>query len=120
MIEFYHLGHGGRYTQYLNDTVRKISRRRPALIGAKRQGTRSHTVVITQGAPPLTEGRLRTILAGREVTFILGDSRGVPSALVSEADEAVSLSQLCLPHHLEAAVLVEQVERIVSEEPDYA
>jgi 23S rRNA (pseudouridine1915-N3)-methyltransferase len=45
------------------------------------------------------------------VAFLIGGAEGLPPAIVREADEALSLSSLTLPHRLARLLLVEQIYR---------
>jgi len=45
------------------------------------------------------------------VAFVIGGAEGLPRAVVEEADEALSLSSMTLPHRLARLLLVEQIYR---------
>jgi len=49
--------------------------------------------------------------AGRPLTFLIGGPLGLDSRLLSDADEALSLGPLTLPHQLARVVLAEQLFR---------
>jgi len=66
--------------------------------------------------------RMETLmLAGAsDVTFVVGGSAGLSAAVLSRADERLSLSRMTLPHQLCRVVLLEQVYRafrIIRNEP---
>jgi 23S rRNA (pseudouridine1915-N3)-methyltransferase len=47
----------------------------------------------------------------RDVAFVLGGAHGLPDDLVQDADAALSLSPMTLPHELARLVLLEQLYR---------
>ena len=113
MIYFVHRGMGGRYTSYVNDAVKKISRVRPILFSANSPHSPGLRVAVCQSGTPLTEERMRIFLAQENVTFYFGDSRGMPVEIVSSSDCAVSVSSLPVSHQIEAAIVADQVSRLL-------
>jgi len=69
-----------------------------------------YRVVVCADGAPLTESKLKSILDRPRVSFYVGDSKGVPQALLEQADEVVSVSTLKVCHQLEAAILTATIE----------
>ena len=113
MIYFVHRGMGGRYTSYVQDSIRKINRVRPILLSSTSPPKPGFRVVICQSGSPLTEDGMRSLLNQEDVTFYFGDSRGMPAELISGSDCVVSVSSLPVPHQMEAIIVADQVGRLV-------
>lgn len=116
MINLIYRGAGaGRYAGYVAEGVKRIQRLRPARITTQADSpvarfTKPYTVCVHHGgSEPLTQERLIQILSEPTVTFIVGDSSGIPHNLLIRADATVSLSAMPLSHTLEIAALVEQI-----------
>jgi 23S rRNA (pseudouridine1915-N3)-methyltransferase len=77
----------------------------------------AHTVALeVEGQQPTSQGFAQWIerrgSAGKGVVcFVIGGSEGLPSEIVHEARERLSLSRMTLPHRLARLVLVEQIYR---------
>jgi 23S rRNA pseudoU1915 N3-methylase RlmH len=69
-----------------------------------------YKVAVCASGEPLTDAHLKAILDNPRVSFYIGDSKGLPEDVVSEADEVVSVSELNIYHQLEAAILTASVE----------
>jgi hypothetical protein len=117
MIHIVHRGMGGRYTSYIQESVRKIARKRPITISSSAPTKPGYRVAVSGVGGALTPAALRAMLGRQTVTFYFGDSRGIPDDVVAAADAVVSVSSLPIPHQIEAAILAEEIERAVFEPP---
>ncbi len=59
----------------------------------------------------LAESIGRLAGAGREMTFIIGSSRGLDDSVKAKADFLLSFSDMTFPHHLMRVMLLEQIYR---------
>lgn len=118
MLTIVHLGGGGTYSRYVQDCVRRIARRRSArVLSELRAGGGQHVVVLKNSETPLDDRGLRSLLASHEeLTFVVGDSNGVPQSVMMASDECYSLSALSLGHQVQAMVLAEALEAAIYEE----
>jgi len=111
MIYLIHRGWGGRYTNYVSQNVKSISRMRRMELTPQEPSNGGYKVVISANGVPLNESRLKTILSHPRVSFYIGDSKGVPEDIMNQADEIVSVSGLNIYHQLEAAILTASLEQ---------
>jgi len=110
MLYLIHRGWGGRYTNYVSQNVKGISRMRRMELTPNEPVNGGYRVVVCADGAPLTESKLKSILDRPRVSFYVGDSKGVPQALLEQADEVVSVSTLKVCHQLEAAILTATIE----------
>lgn len=110
MLYLVHRGWGGRYTNYVSQNVKNISRIRRMELTPNEPANSGYKVVVCAEGVPLTESNLRSILSKPRVSFYVGDSKGVPKAVLDQADEVVSVSALKVCHQLEAAILTATIE----------
>ena len=113
MIYIVHRGMGGKYTTYLRESVKRISRRRSVDLSNDAPVKPGFRVAVCHAGTPLTQDKIKDILGKECVTFFLGDSRGLPQEIVDSSDAVVSVSALPIPHQLEAAIVVDQLESLV-------
>ena len=76
----------------------------------------SYVVALTIDGPQQTSQKLAAFLDakahhGREVSFLIGGPEGLPSKVISQADQELGLSQLTFPHDLAMLVLLEALYR---------
>jgi 23S rRNA (pseudouridine1915-N3)-methyltransferase len=76
----------------------------------------------TQRTSEELAARLETLMLGgsSDITFVVGGSAGLAAAVLTRADERLSLSRMTLPHQLCRVVLLEQLYRafrIIRHEP---
>jgi 23S rRNA pseudoU1915 N3-methylase RlmH len=115
MLNIVHLGNGGRYTNYLKETIKLIARIRPIQLSASLPsgGTRPFRVAIDKSGTPLTREALARLMREREdITFVVGDSRGQRPETLAACDAVFSVSSLPVTHQIEAAILAEQIEMV--------
>ncbi len=115
MIHIVHRGIGGKYATYLRESVKRISRRRSVHLSSDNPARPGFRVAVCQSGDPLTQKQIKDILGKDCVTFYLGDSKGLPKEIIDASDAVMSISQLPIPHQLEAAIVVDQLENIVYE-----
>ena len=115
MIYIVHRGLGGRYATYLRESVKRISRKRTISLSQDNPTRPGYKVAVCQSGSPMTQKQIRDMLEKDCVTFYVGDSKGLPDDIVSNSDMVMSISQLPIPHQLEAAIVVDQLENIVFE-----
>ena len=113
MIHFIHRGLGGRYSNYIQQSLKRCQGRRPVEIANKRPGRRGYTVAVSHTGEPLTLEELRSLLDRKEVTFYIGDSKGLPEDWVQEADCVRSVATLPVSHEVEASIVAEKIEKLV-------
>ena len=70
-------------------------------------------VSICNSGQPLTENKIKEILARDCVTFFVGDSRGLPKEIIESSDEVVSVSELSIPHQIQTAIILDQLENLI-------
>jgi len=110
MLYLVHRGWGGRYTNYVSQNVKSISRMRRMEMTPNEPANSGYRVVVCADGTPLTESKLKSVLSKPRVSFYIGDSKGVPQAILEQADEVVSVSTLKVCHQLEAAILTATIE----------
>ena len=115
MIYIVHRGLGGRYATYLRESVKRISRKRTISLSNDSPVKPGYKVAICQNGTPITQKQMREMLDKDCVTFYVGDSRGLGKDIIENSDMVMSISQLPIPHQLEAAIVVDQLENIVFE-----
>lgn len=115
MIHIVHRGLGGKYATYMRESVKRISRRRSVNLSCDSPTKPGYRVAVCQSGQPYTQSQIKDILDKECVTFYLGDSRGLPQDIIESSDAVMSISQLPIPHQLEAAIVVDQLEHIVFE-----
>ncbi len=113
MINIYYRGLGGRYTNYLQETAKKVSRRRVMQVTNRMPVRSGYKIAVCQNGVALTREKLAGYLANKEITFIVGDSNGLPESIANQCEERVTVSSLAGHHTLEAALLTEEIERII-------
>ncbi|MDH3226439.1 MAG: 23S rRNA (pseudouridine(1915)-N(3))-methyltransferase RlmH [Thermoleophilia bacterium] len=69
---------------------------------------------VPKSSPAFGSWLQRQIETGRPVSFLIGGPLGLDRALVSDADETLSLGPLTLPHQLARVVLAEQIYRALA------
>ena len=111
MINFVHKGMGGQYATYVKQTVQKIARLRDARLSSDASSASGYRVAVCATGAPLTIDDIEAILRHRKVTFFLGDSAGLDPSILSSSDKVVSVSSLPVAHHMEAAIIADQVEK---------
>lgn len=77
---------------------------------------RGYTVVLAVEGKKLSSealaGRIKELCdAGREITFVIGSSRGLCPAVKAKADMLLSFSDMVFPHQLMRVILCEQIYR---------
>lgn len=108
MIKFIHLGTGGTHTRQVNEEIKKINRIRPCRLSNTLATNGTHIVVFSSNASKvLTNDILEKILSESEVSFIVGDSNGIPEQVVNNADEVYALTAIPTTHQLQALILAE-------------
>ena len=113
MIYLIHRGWGGKYTNYVAQTVKNINLMRRLEFTQYAPMSGGKKVAIHHSGKPLDSTMLLNYLSQPKVSFYLGDSKGLPSNVLSEADEIVSLSPLNISHQLEAAILTSAIESLL-------
>jgi len=113
MIYLIHRGWGGKYTNYIAQTIKNINLMRkcdftpyPPLGSAKK-------IAIHHSGKPLDSTMLENYLSQPKVSFYFGDSKGLPTEILSDADDVVSVSTLPVSHQLEAAILTSAIESLL-------
>jgi 23S rRNA (pseudouridine1915-N3)-methyltransferase len=86
----------------------------------------SQLIMLDSGGRQFTSEQIAELLckaqgeAARQLTFVIGGSRGLDAALKAEASLLLSLGAITLPHNLARVVLLEQLYRafrIINGEP---
>lgn len=113
MINIVYRGQGGSYANYLRQSIKKIAAHRQASISLNPPSKPGYRVAIAAGCEPLTASTMSQILERSQVTFFVGDSRGLPAEIVCCCDAAFSVSSLPVGHQFEAAILADQMVRTV-------
>ena len=111
MVRFVHRGLGGKYSTYVRDSIRAISRIRTTELTDRSSSTKGFKVAIINHGTPLTETMVSDFLKKPELTFYFGDSCGLPADIVEACDVSCSVSSLPVAHQLEAAIVIQQVEK---------
>ena len=116
MISIIHLGNGGRYTNYLKETIKVIARLRPIqLLSSLPVGAanRTYRIAIDASGTALDSKTLTKLLTTKSaMQFVIGDSRGLQHDVIDGCDVVYSISSLPVSHQIEAAILAEQIEHI--------
>jgi len=113
MIRFIHRGMGGKYTNYISQAIRNIARCQAIEFSSNTPSSPGYRVAISKSGQPLTASELKDILSKQNITFFLGDSKGLPKEILDESDAVYSVSSLNVPHQLEAAILIGEVESLL-------
>lgn len=113
MIHFIHRGKGGRYSQYIDATLKKINRLREIDFSSKHPVRPGYKMAVNHTGSALTVDMLKAFLARDEVTFLLGDSKGMPEEWLADADIVCSVTTLPVSHEMEAAIMSDQIEKII-------
>lgn len=108
MIKLIHLGTGGTHSKQVGEEVKRINRIRECRLSNTPNIKGAHTVVLSDKSKNvLTLDVLKTILSRESVSFIVGDSNGIPSSLMAAADEVYTLTAIPTTHQLQALILAE-------------
>ena len=118
MVRLYYRGKGSRQSTFLSEKTKRIARRRDFSFQSSRPARLGYSVVISNEGIPLTRERLRTLLHREEITFIIGDANGLPEDLKRDANEIVSVSPLPVSHALEASILAEVMDSVLTQESE--
>lgn len=113
MIYLIHRGWGGRYTNYVSQNIKSISRMRRMELTSQEPANSGYKVVVSSTGVPVNDVNLKAILDNPRVSFYIGDSKGVPESVFNQADEIISVSSLQISHQLEAANLTAAIEKIL-------
>lgn len=115
MIHIVHRGLGGKYTNYAQDSVKRMRRIRAVDLSNSIPARPGFSIAVCRDGKPVTRDTLCHFLENEHVTIYIGDSKGLPDEIVDGSDAVVSVSSLPVPHQLEAAIIIEQIENIILE-----
>lgn len=108
MIKLIHLGTGGTHSKQVGEEVKRVNRIRECRLSNTPSIKGVYTVVLSDKSNNvLTVDVLKTILSRDSVSFVVGDSNGVPENLLKAADEVYTLTAIPTTHQLQALILAE-------------
>lgn len=108
MIKLIHLGTGGTHSKQVGEEIKRVNRIRECRLSNTPNIKGAYTVVLSDKSKNvLTLDVLKTILARDSVSFVVGDSNGIPEHLMKAADEVYTLTAVPTTHQLQALILAE-------------
>lgn len=110
MIKLIHLGTGGTYSRQVGEEVKKANRIRECRLSNTPSLKGTYSVVLSgESENVLSLEVLKTILSHDSVSFVVGDSNGIPKHIIEEADEVYTLTAVPTTHQLQALILAEAI-----------